>query len=173
MAKAPKKVTLKQIVDAGEDGMLVDLSVVKQMVEDDMIEINTSITNEDGLMAARATAKGIATINGLPTREVKGFVLTKGRELPVGKPRGRSGSKWPFDEMEVGESFVILATDEKPNPVKDVSSAVSHANKRYAVPVEGEFKLNKQGMQIPVTEYTRFFVVKEMENGDACVFRMQ
>lgn len=173
MTNTPKKVTLKQIIAAGEDGMMVDCSAVEQMVNDGLIEVNNSVLDEDGLIAARATAKGMTTIQGLSTRDVKGFVLTKGRELPAAKPRGNSGSKWPFDEMEVGESFEVFATDEKPNPVRDIASAVSHANKRYAVPVEGKYKLNKQGMQIQVTEYTRIFTARETENGNACVFRVQ
>lgn len=61
------------------------------------------------------------------------FVIEDDVKMPETKRGGRSGTKYPFEKLEkVGQSFVIPATAERPNPVKALGSTVSAANKRAA-----------------------------------------
>ena len=46
--------------------------------------------------------------------------------------RGRGGIRYPFNTMAVGDSFHILPTQYKPNPVRAMASTVCSANKRCA-----------------------------------------
>jgi hypothetical protein len=40
-------------------------------------------------------------------------------------------SKYPFDDLEVGESFFVPATDEKPKPWKSFGPVIYWANRRF------------------------------------------
>ena len=72
---------------------------------------------------------------------------------------------YPFDALNVRQSFFVPNTEDKPNAAKSLASTVSSATARYAEVVEGQFKTNKKGEQVPVTRETRKFVVRSVEGG--------
>jgi len=47
------------------------------------------------------------------------------RDIPIPVPRGGSVCKWPFDKLEIGDSFIV------PNSVIECLSFTTEANKRY------------------------------------------
>lgn len=59
------------------------------------------------------------------------FTIDKGIAIPVAT-RGARGVVYPFDTMEVSDSFFVAATEAKPTPAKSLASTVSSASKRYA-----------------------------------------
>ena len=156
--------------------------------------------NEAGEIATRATQKGIDSLqsNGDNTSEASEastnsetaatetgksqkvktmFKIEDNIPVPTISGRGRGGNVYPFDQLEVGQSFFVANSEDKPNATKSLASTVCSATARYAVPSEdGATKTNKAGETVPVMVETRKFVVRSVEeNGvkGARVWRMQ
>jgi hypothetical protein len=91
---------------------------------------------------------------------------------------------YPFDSLEVGQSFFVPVSEKHPDPVKTLGSTVSSANMRYAEET-GEHKtvnrakrgedrkalLDASGnkimeqVSIPVYKHTRKFSIRGVEAG--------
>lgn len=117
---------------------------VKNLLDNDMVEVNNEITEGDKV-AVRATEKGQAEAPAPSTNEgntnvtdtntaapaASSFALIEGAVLPEGRAP-RTSSVYPFDSMNVGQSFFVPATEDKPNPAKSLASTISSANKRFS-----------------------------------------
>ena len=175
---------LAEIVAAGANGMFVPESVYAPLVEAGLVEINPGMTDENGNVATRATQKGIesfdsaatvadnatseatsATAATCETQKVKTmFKIEDNIPVPTISGRGRGGNVYPFNQLEVGQSFFVANSEDKPNAAKSLASTVSSATARYAVPSEdGATKTNKKGETVPVMVETRKFVVQRAE----------
>jgi hypothetical protein len=172
--------SLEQIVEATVAGSFVytSASVHVPLIEAGLAEINPAIANEAGELATRATQKGIETVSSTTTQEIAavetaaaapvtatgGFVVEANVPMPSISGRGRTGTTYPFDKMEPGNSFFVPNDESKPNAAKSLASTVSSATARYAVPAaDGSTKANKAGEQVPVMVETRKFVVRSVE----------
>lgn len=167
---------LAEIVAAGANGMYTSPDVHASLVEAGLVEINPGMTNEAGEIATRATQKGIDNVNTATNTGTaapasapvaSSFAVEDDVPMPTtsGRGRGRGGNVYPFDALAVGQSFFVPNTEDKPNAAKSLASTVSGATARYAEVVEGQFKTNKKGEQVPVTRDTRKFVVRSVEGG--------
>ena len=175
---------LAEIVAAGANGMFVPESVYAPLVEAGLVEINPGMTDENGNVATRATQKGIESLDSAATvadnatseatsataatgetQKVKTmFKIEDSIPVPTISGRGRGGEVYPFDEMGVGQSFFVAASEDKPNQAKSLASTVSSATARYAVPsADGATKTNKKGETVPVMVEVRKFVVRSVE----------
>lgn len=118
---------------------------VKNLLDNDMVEVNNEITDGDKV-AVRATEKGMAEAPAPSTNEgsktmtdtntaaapaASSFALIEGAVLPEGRAP-RTSSVYPFETMNVGQSFFVPATEDKPNPAKSLASTISSANKRFS-----------------------------------------
>lgn len=117
---------------------------VKNLLDNDMVEVNNEITDGDKV-AVRATEKGQAEAPAPSTNEgnnntvtdtnttaaAPSFALIEGVVLPEGRAP-RTSSVYPFETMNVGQSFFVPATEDKPNPAKSLASTISSANKRFS-----------------------------------------
>ena len=116
---------------------------VKNLLDNGMVETNTEITDGDKV-AVRATEKGQAEAPAPSSNEgntnvtdtntapaASAFALIEGAVLPEGRAP-RSSSVYPFETMNVGQSFFVPATEDKPNPAKSLASTISSANKRFS-----------------------------------------
>lgn len=173
--KAPKKSnvgfdveTLRKIADA--PGFLyVPLDVSSALLELGYVEVNATMVDENGNVATRATEKGWGALEEFepaPEPEPKPFtkpasklatldfnratefVIETGVPL-VQRARRKSECRYPFDLLELDQSFFVPATEEKPNPAKSLASTVSSANARH--------KENNV--------YTKKFVVRAVDGG--------
>lgn len=141
-----------------------------ELVKDGFAEFNDEIAEGDKF-AIRATEKGIAAV---PTEtstdaaqvapSTNAFAIIKGLALPTKATRARAET-YPFDGMDVGDSFFVPASDKKPNPAKSLASTVSSATKRFATEVEGQTRTTRKGKVIPVTVNTRVFAVAAVTEG--------
>lgn len=160
-------VTLATIIAAGADGMFTSPEVHGPLVEKGLVEINPSMTNDAGEIATRATQAGIDSMNkGTSTAaqpQASGFVIESGIAVPSIAGRGRTATVYPFDKLEVGQSFFVANSDDRPNAAKSLASTVSSATARYAVPVEGQTRTNRKGEVVPLMQETRKFVVRSVE----------
>ncbi|WCZ58265.1 hypothetical protein UFRH5_47 [Pseudomonas phage UF_RH5] len=165
---------LAEIVAAGPNGLYTSPAVHGPLVEAGMVEINPAMTNEAGEIATRATQKGIEEMNqntetgtaAASAPVATSFTIEDNVPMPTGSGRGRGGNVYPFDALEVGQSFFVPNSEEKPNAAKSLASTVSSATARFAVPSEdGATKTNKKGETVPVMVETRKFVVRAVEGG--------
>ena len=183
-ATAVAVIGLAEIVAAGANGMFVPESVYAPLVEAGLVEINPAMTDDNGYVATRATQAGIesldsgATVGNNATSEATSATAETGKTekvktmfkiedsipVPTISGRGRGGNVYPFDQLEVGQSFFVANDESKPNAAKSLASTVSSATARYAVPAEdGSTKTNKKGEVVPVMVETRKFVVRSVE----------
>lgn len=174
-------IALSEIVAAGANGLFTPAAVHDPLVEAGLVEINPAMTNENGEIATRATQAGIESLDSgaivvdNETTEANSETAETGKiekvktmfkiedniSVPTISGRGRTGAKYPFEQLEVGQSFFVEGE-------KTIApSTISAATARYAVPAEdGSTKTNKAGESVPVMVKTRiFFGRKVEENG--------
>lgn len=60
----------------------------------------------------------------------KTFTFADGVPMPAPRRGGRGSTVYGFEQMDVGRSFFIPATDDNPNPAKRIASTVSSASSR-------------------------------------------
>lgn len=125
--------------------------------------------------ALKATDTGIAALasgsNGgavaVSASAKPTFEIRKQIALPPMKRRaaGEVGSKYPFDRLEVGDSFHVKPDADMPDPAKSLASSVTAANRRYAEKLEGTHK-SRKGKEIQNYRYTREFTVRAVDKTD-------
>lgn len=143
-----------------------------ELVKEGLAETNAAVPNTPaGQIAARATQKGIDTVNAstAPTAPATdaakpSFVIEDNVAIPAVTGRGRIASVYPFDKLAVGQSFFVA------KPAKNLASTVSSANARYAVEVKDAAgnvltRVNRKGATVPQTQQTRTFIVRSVEGG--------
>ena len=167
---------LPAVVTATEGGSFVYMSAfdAAYLVEQGLAEQNETITNpaDASELATRATEAGINFAVQTPevqkpkgevkmSAEVKTeIVIETGVEMPKSNRGATAGNtKYPFDKLEAGQSFFIA------KELKSLGGTVSSANKRYAVEVVGETRVNRKGVSVPKTEQTRKFEARAVEGG--------
>lgn len=144
---------------------------VDYLLQNGLIEMNESIKNEEGEQATRATAEGIAYIDSLtvvtkveepkPEGSIKmSFEIETGIEMPKTVRGGGVGnSVYPFDKLELGQSFFVAGKD-----AKSMAGTVSSATQRYAKET-GKMRTNRKGNEVPEMEIIREFKVRAAEGG--------
>ncbi|HNA21767.1 MAG TPA: hypothetical protein PLN40_10200 [Agitococcus sp.] len=155
-----------------------------------LIEVNTNMLDDAGNAAVRLTDAGKKMINGNDTSPVVSdakYAVISNAVLPASKRGGGKGGApvvYPFDSLEIGQSFFVPVSDKHKDPVKTLGSTVSSANMRYAIDT-GETKtvtrtkrgeknravLDENGekvketVEVPVYKYTRRFSIRPVEAG--------
>jgi len=102
-----------------------------------------------------------------------GFAIIDNASLPGASRGGRNGPVYPFDDLNVGQSFFVPATSDKPEPAKSIASTATSAAKRFATPVTNEdgsavmetYKVKGVEKTRPKMNETRKFAVKTVEAG--------
>ncbi|MBL1375594.1 DUF7303 family protein, partial [Acinetobacter baumannii] len=174
-----------------------DSKELKVLIATGLVEVNSEITDGVGHIGARSTAQGAAyltqpkeniemdapqTAQTLAPAASK-FVIAN-VAIPTPKRGGgrKAGTQYPFDELEIGQSFFVPATEAKPEPVKSLASTVTSANERYSEEIPGQTRINKKGREVPAKRQLRQFVVRSIEDGapwnhpgvrGAAVFRVE
>lgn len=183
---------LKAIAAASADPaktlLYVPEALTGPLVAASLIELNAAMRTADGNIAAKITAAGSEYLAKLLTpaaptmapaavKPKPTFELEKGIPIPeIKRGGGHIETIYPFAEMEIGDSFFIPASAEKPEPVKSLASTVASANQRFAVKkvdAEGKpvMRTTRKGNSVQVLEFTKVFVVRSAEKkiGDGTV----
>lgn len=189
---------LRNVADGTNKNELVYThpSVHAAMVTQGLVEVNPGMVNDKGELATRPTPAGMAKLSEVqqtnaqttetnpstgPQGAKPSFTVAANVPVPTVKRGGRSGTLYPFDSLEVGQSFFVAATNDKPNPAKSLASTVSSATMRYAnekgtrevqekdaegnkVFADAEKKVPKM-ITVPAYETTREFVARSVEDG--------
>ena len=171
--------------------------VHEKLIEHGFVEINPEIKDETGDIATRATQAGIdyasevLNMGSLPLEQVgligeradalakevvehiaktkASIVIEKGVPVPSkGRAYAQRRQAFPFDELDIEDSFFIKATESKPEPWKSYASTVSNSTRSFAVPdSSGEMVVNRKGQKVPKLVQTRKFVIRAVEETDA------
>lgn len=194
MARKPTKkqlhFSLVEVVQATQEGSFVytDKDTHEPLIKAGHVEINPDMVDDEGCLATRATQSGIDFIQNQSNTESQSdvpsepetkqekvksmeFQIEKNVAIPSVTGRGKKESSYPFDDMEVGDSFFVPETEDRPNPAKSLASTVSSANARYAEET-GEVRKNRAGNEVPATRQTRKYVVRSVAGG-ARVWRVE
>ena len=167
--------SLPEIVEATKAGSYTmnDPFYVQYLLESGLIEQNEAIKNEEGELATRASSAGIEYIDSIavvtkaeePKTERKEkmsatFEIETGIEMPKTVRGGGVGnSVYPFDKLEVGQSFFVAGKE-----AKSMAGTVSSATQRYAKET-GKMRVNRKGNEVPEMELVREFKVRAAEGG--------
>ena len=142
-AQVAAVITLAMIVAAGAEGMPnVPKAVFEPLEAEGMIEVNPATRDAAEGAQVRATEKGIQAVNASQTQTPvaaavsSGFAIDDGIAMPAASARGRTSTTYPFEALNVGQSFFVPNSEDKPNAAKSLASTVSSATARYAVEVK-------------------------------------
>jgi hypothetical protein len=101
------------------------------------------------------------------------FEIETGIAVPKTTRGGKRESAYPFNKLEVGQSFFIPASEKHPEPEKSLASTISGATKRYDVPdldengVQKTKEINSPKTQekrtVLATKHTRTFIIRAAE----------
>lgn len=168
------------VKNGATSAMLAEAGLIElnpQMIEGDKIAARTTDagldTYQNGDSVEPATeetqpAEEPATNQG--TKTMTEFAIDNAVPVPAIKRSGAATSIYPFDNLEVGQSFFVPATEAMPNPGKSLASTVSSASKRYATE-SGTRELTrtnrttkeKETVTVPTYTYERKFMVRSVE----------
>ena len=122
----------------GENFFIEKNDDTKALHDGKFIEVNTQITDDNGNVAARATAEGIEySVKNAPkgnkpvAATPSQFALISGAVPPPTKRGGGSGApaKYPFDQMDVNISFFVADGEvTSGDAVKSLQSSVASVN---------------------------------------------
>lgn len=111
-----------------------------------LIEVNTGDLDPAGNAAVRLTAAGNEMVaagalnagGGKPDTKpaVTKFAIMSNVVPPAsmrgaGLKHGTRSSQYPFEDLQIGQSFFVPVSADIPDPVKTIGSTVSSANMRY------------------------------------------
>lgn len=164
-----------------------------------LIEVNTSMLdpNDANKAAARITLAGTNLLKGLtqvntqatPAGPAETFEILSGIALPPSKRGNKLGgggapTKYPFDKLEVGQTFFVPVSAKHPDPVKSMGSTVSAAHARFAQKTgevetvvrskrgeKNKVELDANGQKIMIEKtrekmrFTRRFAIRAIEAG--------
>jgi len=168
--------SLESVIEATKEDSFVYTCAAfhNPLIESGDVIVNRTLENESGDFATRATAKHLnqnestemtteqapATQSTTTSTPVRVFEIKTG-EIPASTRRtggvsaGRK-SIYPFDALEVAQYFFVPDAGEKV-AVTSMASTVTGANARYAEVVEGQTRVNRKGVTVPVTRQLRKF----------------
>lgn len=147
-------VSLLAAIAASENGyMMLTQAEGQDIVNEGFAVVDTSIVEGD-TAAVRLTEAGTAKLaeskdnggnpeasNGTATAAdaaKASYAIDDGVPMPTGTVRrGREGG-YPFDKLEIGQSFHVAKTAENPDPAARLASSVSGARVKYSEEIPGE-----------------------------------
>ncbi len=162
-------ITLADIVAAtkGEQGyMYAPREVLEPLVQSgDVIVNHDEGANEQGWFMAKATSKALGvtaedsakTETAKPKFEIESNIVVPERKRNSTGLRAGRTPIYPFDALEIGQSFFVPDADGK-SAHKSMASTLSGVNTRYSEEVPGQTRVNRKGATVPATKQTRKYV---------------
>lgn len=170
------------ILGSPEQFIYADEKSIAVFEKEGLVEVNRSMTDANGAVAVRLTdasqgsnpqAEGSNAQAEGGTKAPKSttsneFAIDDNVPVPaVSHSGGGRSAKYPFDQLQAGQSFFVGNSEKMPDAAKSLASTVTTANKRYAeADPSGATRVNRRGNEVPVEIFTRRFVVRGVtENG--------
>lgn len=171
-------VTLTAVIEATKaDGFVYTSPAFHtDLIASGDVEINPEMTDEHGSIATRATAKHltegntqmtdtapVATAVAKPKFEIEANVPMPERTRNATGLRAGRAPVYPFEALEIGQSFFVPnASADKP-AAKAMASTVAGANARYTEKIEGQTRTNRKGKTVDATKQLRKFKIFDTE----------
>lgn len=105
--------------------------------------------NQSGTIAEQPKSTGVKPM----------FKIESNVDIPAASRRTRT-SAFPFDQLEVGQSFFVAATEDRKDPAKSLASTVNGANERHSEVIPGQTVVNRKGNTVPAKKALRKFIVR-------------
>jgi hypothetical protein len=123
--------------------------------------------------AAKAALEAAPAPAAAQPKQALNIALETGIPVPEAKRGPTRVEVYPFSKMDVGASFFVASTTERPDPAKALSSTVGSATKRYNEPVvengvavmENAKRRDGSEFQRPKMKQTRKFIIRAVEGG--------
>ena len=185
------KAALQKIIDTGR----VSQDVAAKLGPMGLIEVNTGDIDENDMAACRLTQKGLEGMgkntNTNAASTGSKFALIDNAVLPESKRgfgRKAGVSKYPFAEMNVGQSFFAGNNEvDGGDAVKKLTSTVSNMNNKYREEIPGQTETKtrtkrgegnkavkdengnpvKETVTVPVYKQLRKFSIRPVKGGEA------
>lgn len=125
---------LKLLAEAGEKGLMLTQAEAHMAIKAGHAVVDTSV-NDGDTAKVTITEAGKAKLAPAAKIEIDDAVPMPEAKKPGGGPRG---SKYPFDALNVGQSFHVAATEENPDPVTALASSLTGARRKYQEQVFNE-----------------------------------
>lgn len=131
--------TAKQATSPATNYTTLPVEEVTKLVAADATLIVAAPSQDGKTQAVMATAAGIAAVQAADlivekpkvVHAVSTYAIETGITLPTINRGGDRDNLYPFDALEIGQSFFVPATETMPNPAKTLASTVSTATRRY------------------------------------------
>lgn len=158
---------------------LIEVNVDDVVADEAQARLTDAGTVYLGLYPAKAAAK--------EAPKTSPFEIITGAVLPPNKRGGGGGGAptiYPFDKLEIGQTFFVPVSEKHPDPVKTLGSTVSSANHRYAEKTDQTKTVNRakrgegnkavkdaagnkimETVTVPVYKATRKFSIRKVEKG--------
>lgn len=162
-----------------------------------LIEVNVEVVQGDEAQA-RLTDAGTKFLADNQPKQAKEatagtaaaspYAIIKNAVLPPSKRGNKGGgapTQYPFETMEIGDTFFVPVSEKHPDPVKTLGSTVSSANMRYAEDTGEKREVNRakrgegnkavkdaagnkimEKVMVPVYKYTRKFSIRGVVAGE-------
>lgn len=178
----------------------VTFAVGKPLVDQGLIEVNKEDVQDEGDAATYAAKLTQKAFDGMPKQsgqpassgpaKASDFAIFTNATPPESKRgvgREAGPSKYPFDDMPVNGSFFVPVSDETPDPLKTLGSAVSNATNKYRVDtgkteskertkrgegnkavLDTEGKKFKETVTVPIYDYPRKYIIRGVKKDQKC-----
>ena len=162
---------LATLATSAEDGsptgfMYAQEKDVAALVKAGHAEVNKEMVDAAGAYAVRASAAGLEAHKlevAKAAAKAAGIEIEDNVPMPEFKRAGggkKAGcSRYPFDALDVNQSFFVENTEKMPDAYKSLASSVTAANERHSEAIEGETRVNRKGTTVPATKKLREFKV--------------
>lgn len=162
-----------------------------------LIEVNVDVTQGDEAQARLTDAGTKYLADNQPkaassasngAAAVSPYAIITNAVLPPSKRGNKGGgapTQYPFDALEIGQTFFVPVSEKHPDPVKTLGSTVSSANMRYAEDTGEKREVNRakrgegnkavkdaagnkvmEKVTVPVYKYTRKFSIRGVKGGE-------
>ena len=176
---------LKAFIEAqDEKAVFAPLDHVKKFQAEGLLFVDETNKDENGnvfvsMFASQLVATPVATaVVAQATASATGteeFTIETGIEIPVQRVREEGKMQFPFDKMEIGQSFFVKAgyKNKTGNDLaKLVNGALSSYLKHFAVD-SGKVRETKSGKIQSLKLYTRKYLIRKDASGGVRVWRVE
>lgn len=141
---------LLQLISESESGyLMLTQDEGSDIVNAGDAEIRSDIAQVDNTFAISLTEKGKAVLGAAPAKQKitrHQLTVSEGVDTSVAMPEGlggakrgrQGGSKYPFDTLNVGESFHIPKSETQANPLGSIQTSISQAHAKFVEEVKNE-----------------------------------
>lgn len=133
------------MTDTAAPFLMVSETDLAPLIKEQLVDTNAEIRDGDKV-ATRLNEKGSAlntenpaipagtepTVAPTVTASTSSYAIVDGVTLPPKRGGRNGGSSYPFEAMNIGQSFFVPSSAAKPNPAKSLASTITSANKRLA-----------------------------------------